>query len=90
MHHLLTGLRAFRPFLKDVLVLIKGNFAASGEILKHLLLPQLELLMFDIQSLEAVELLIIAFRTIYVLAKHLPECVHLLLCELPVISLAVQ
>ena len=69
---------------------MKGNFAASGEILKHLLLPQLEVLMPDIQSFEAVELLLIALGTIYVLAKHFPECVHLLLCELPVVPFAIQ
>ena len=69
---------------------MKGNFAASGEILKHLLLPQLEVLMPDIQSFEAVELLLIALGTIYVLAKHFPERVHLLLCELPVVPFAIQ
>jgi len=90
MHRLLIALGAFRSFLKDILELMKGNFAASGEILKHLFLPQLEVLMPDIQSFEAIELLLIAFSTIDVLAKHLPECVHLLLCELSVVPFAIQ
>jgi hypothetical protein len=44
----------------------------------------------DIQSFEAVELLLTALCTIDVLAKHLPECVHLLLGKFPVIPLAIQ
>ena len=90
MHRLLIALGAFRSFLKDILELMKGNFAAGGEILKHLFLPQLEVLMPDIQSFEAVELLLIAFGTIDVLAKHLPERVHLLLSKLAVIPFAIQ